>query len=375
MKECAMARARRILLPIGIHLNADAVYMVQFEQTEGTVSVVSKAAKRFAPAPDANFDAGIGMPQTGRALTGADDSRYEEARQFIREKITSNGFRGAEAVLSLPAESLVIQHVRLPPIQPEELAATVMAELQGKLPFDPEEAEVRHIVAGTVSENNETKQDVIVLAALRNAIERQVSAVARLGLRVVGVGVEPCAMCYPYMFASAHAAPTPEGPPSLMIVFLGARATYVAILRGQEMTFVKGVELGIDNLLDPLARAKGITATEVAALRARWRESSTAVPEGVEAYNGIRFDLEHIVDEIQSCMRYYASLARGTHVDRVIFVGPEARDRALVRVIGAHVGVPCDVGSPLAIIADPPGQGEPEPEMAAAAGLSLFTAQ
>jgi hypothetical protein len=46
-----MARARRILLPIGIHLNADAVYMVQFEQTEGTVSVVSKAAKRFAPAP------------------------------------------------------------------------------------------------------------------------------------------------------------------------------------------------------------------------------------------------------------------------------------------------------------------------------------
>jgi len=370
-----MTRAKHTLLPIGIHLNADAVYMVQFEQAEGTVSVVSKAAKRFATAPASNPDTEMGMARGGRPLAGVDDTRYDEARQFIREKITSNGFRGAEVVLSLPAESLVIQHVRLSPTQPEELAATVMAELQGKLPFDPEEAEIRHIVAGTVSENSETKQDVIVLATLRDAIECQVSAVARLGLSVVGVGVEPCAMCYPYMFASAHAAPTPDGPPSLMLVFLGTRATYVAIARGQELTFVKGVELGIDNLLGPIARAKGVTEAEVAALRARWRESSTAVPEAVEAYNSIRFDLEHIVDEIQSCMRYYASLSRGTHVDRIIFVGPEARDRALVRVIGAHVGVPCDIGSPLGVVADASGQGEPEPEMAAAAGLSLFTAQ
>jgi Tfp pilus assembly PilM family ATPase len=362
-----MSRAKRTLLPIGIHLNADAVYMVQFEQAEGAVSVVSKAAKRFASAPDANpDDIEMGAARPGRVLAGADDGRYEEARQFVREKVTSNGFRGADAVLSLPAENLVIQHVRLSPTQPEELAANLMAELHGKLPFDPEEAEVRHIVAGTVSENNETKQDVIALAALRDAIELHVSAMTRLGLRIVGVGVEPCAICYPYMFASAHAVPTPEGPPSLMIVFLGPRATYVAITRGQEMNFVKGVELGIE---------KGITATEAAALRAKWRESSTAVPEAVETYNSIRFDLEHIVDEIQSCMRYYASLSRGTRVDRIIFVGPEARDRALVRVIGAHAGVPCDVGSPLGVIADPPGQGDPEPEMAGAAGLSLFTAQ
>jgi len=370
-----MAHAKRTLLPIGIHLNADAVYMVQFEQAEGTVSVVSKAAKRFASAPNASAGADTALTPVAPASAVVDDARYDEARQFIREKITSNGFRGSEVVLSLPAENLVIQHVRLSPTQPEELAATLMSQLQGKLPFDPEEAEVRHLVAGAVSENGETKQDVIVLAALRDAIEDQVAAVARLGLRVVGVGVEPCAICYPYMFASAHAAPTPEGPPSLMLVFLGTQATYVAILRGQEMTFVKGVELGIDNLLGPIARAKGVTAPEAAALRAKWRESSTAVPEAVEAYNSIRFDLEHIVDEIQSCMRYYASLSRGTHVDRIIFVGPEARDRALVRVIGAHVGVPCDIGSPLGVVADASGQGEPEPEMAAAAGLSLFTAQ
>jgi len=370
-----MARAKRTLLPIGIHLNADAVYMVQLEQTEGTVAVVSKAAKRFSPAPAQGSEAGSDGSAAGQGLSGLDDSRYEEARQFIREKITSNGFRGSEAVLSLPPEQLVIQHVRLSPIQPEELEGALLNELHGKLPFDPEEAEVRHIVAGMVSENNETKQDVIVLAAMRDSIERQVSAVARLGLTVVGVGVEPCAMCYPYMFASAHAAPPPEGPPSLMIVYLGSRATYVAITHGQEMNFVKGVELGADNLLDPLAHAKGITAPEAAAMRARWREATTAVPEAVEAYNCIRFDLEHIVDEIQSCRRYYASLSRGTHVDRIIFVGPEARDRALVRVVGAHVGVPCDIGNPLSVIGGPSGQGEPEPEMAAAAGLSLFAAQ
>ncbi|MBM4019310.1 MAG: hypothetical protein FJ288_13475 [Planctomycetes bacterium] len=368
-----MSRGKRTLLPIGIHLNADAVHMVQLEQTDGGVEMVSKAAKRFESVPPA--DTVVPDIHDGRSPDQIGDARYEEARQFVRERILANGFRGTEAVISLPAEHLVIQHVRVPPMQPEELNAGLGPELQGKLPFDPREAVIRHIVAGTVSENNETKQDVIVLAARRAAIEAQVAAASRLGLRVIGVGVEPCAMCYPYMFAASHGTPPPEGPPALMIVFLGAHATHVAITRGQEMTFVKGVELGIDSLLEPIAQARGVPVAEAAAMRARWRGAATAAPEAVETYNSVRSSLDHIVDEIESCMRYHASLARGAHIDRLIFVGPEARDRALVRVIGAHAGVACEVGSPIDAMTHKTGRGEPEPELAAAAGLSLFSAQ
>jgi len=38
------------------------------------------------------------------------------------------------------------------------------------------------------------------------------------------------------------------------------------------------------------------------------------------------------------------------------------------------VSVPCETGNPLDAMTDKPGRYEPEPELAAAAGLSLFKA-
>lgn len=368
-----MANRKRTLLPIGIHLNAEAVHMVQLEQSESTVGVVSKAAKYFGPHAAVAEAAHDGHGSAG----GPKDARYEEVREFIREKITLNGFRGHDAVISLPAEDLVIQHVRMAPMQPEELIAALPVELHGKLPFDTKDAVIRHIVAGTVSENNEAKQDVIALAAQREVVERHVATMAKLGLRIVGVGVEPCAMCYPYAFASSQAAAMADGPPSLMAVYLGSETTHVAIVRGQDTTFVKGVEIGISQLVEAMAKARNISVADAAALRNKWRESqSTGVSqEAVEAYNAGRRSLEPLIDEVESCMRYHASLARGARVDRIVFLGPEARDRALVRVVGAQLGVPCEVGDPLAGITEETGRRDAEPELAVALGLSLFNAQ
>ena len=296
---------------------------------------------------------------------------------FIRQKIATDGFRGTEAVISLPSEHLTIQHVRLPPIQPEDMVAALPAELQGKLPFDAKDAVVRHIVAGMVTENNETKQDVIVLAAQRAVVEMQVAAMTKMGLHVIGVGAEPCAMCYAYMFAAGHQPATHEGPPNLMIVSIGARLTQVAIMKGSDTTFVKGVEQGTDTLVAALAKARGVPVAEAAALRKKWMESTNAedLHQAVEAYKGVRWGLEHFVDEIESCMRYHASLARGTRVDRVYFVGPEARDAALMKVLSGQLGVACDVGDPIGVVTGARNSPQPEPELAVAVGLSLFSAQ
>jgi len=370
-----MAHRKRSLLPIGIHMDAEAVYMIQLEQTDGTVEVVSKAARQFKPEPLPSPKKD-GSP-SGQAGSGIGLAGREEARAFIREKMASDGFRGKQAVISMPSDQLIIQHLRLPPVPPEEMSGTLLMELQGRLPYDPRKAVLRHIVAGQVSENNEMKQDVIVLAVRRDLTEKHVAAMDRLGLQVVGVGVEPCAMCYPYLFAAAHAPPVSEGPSAVMIVYLGGRATHVAIVRGQEMTFVKGVELGMDHVRSAVAKNRNMTEEQAVALRAGWRESSEEkdFQEALDTYNAVWSSLGHIADEIESCLRYHASLARGAHIDRLVFVGPEAKDRALARVIGSHLSIAADVGDPLKVVSGAAAQVGVEPELAVAVGLSLFSAQ
>jgi type IV pilus assembly protein PilM len=371
-----MAHRKRTLLPIGIHLGTEAIHMAQLDQAEGDVQVVSKASMYF-PA---------GKPGQGRTIETAetvdapseetDKANYELGLSFIRKKVGSNGFRGREAVISLPPQHLTIQHVRLGQMQPEELATALPGELRGKLPFDAQQAVIRHIVAGTVSENNEAKQDLIVLAARRAVVERHVEAMNHMGLHVIGVGAEPCAMCYAYAFAATHGQATQEGPASLMVVYLGSRVVHVAITRGGETTFVKEVEQGTRLLTKALAQARDIPVEEAAALRAQWCQApgQESLQAAVDAYNSIKPALEHLIDEIESCMRYHASLSRGVRVDRVCFVGPDARDRGLMHVLSAQLAAACELGDPFGVVTGRADREHAEPDMAVAVGLSLFTA-
>jgi type IV pilus assembly protein PilM len=374
-----MALRKRVLLPIGIHLNPESVHMVQVEQTEASLALVSKASVVFPPLEGET--GGDDGPWTGAKKTSPEvkEKRYRQARDFVRERCSADGFRGKQAVISIPAEHLVIQQVRMAPMQPEELIGALPWELQGKLPFDPKQAVVRHIVAGTVSEDNQTKQDVIALAVPREVVEKHILSVEKLGLEVVGVGVEPCAMCYPYVFAASHTEASQAGPSSLMLVHIGALATYVAIARGEETRFVKGVTLGVASVVQAVAEARKTGLEQARALVSTWSNETGAggsiSAEAVEAYNQIHKHLAHFVDEIESCIRYYSSLARGAGIDRIVFLGPGARDRALVQVIGSYLSVPCEVGAPLQAASQAAAGGEAAPELAVALGLSLFGAQ
>jgi Tfp pilus assembly PilM family ATPase len=142
---------------------------------------------------------------------------------------------------------------------------------------------------------------------------------------------------------------------------------------------VRAVEFGTEQLVAALAKAREVTPDEARALRETWRagpegQAPAVQDEAVQAYSGIRHELGHFIDEIESCMRYHASLARGARVDRLLIVGEEARDKALVRVLGSSLSVPCEVGDPLGAVTDLQAEHPSAPELAVAVGLSLFRA-
>lgn len=371
-----MPLRKHMLMPIGIHMDLEHVHMAQFEQTDDGVRLVAKASQWYAPIPEV-LDARIAdapSPTVDREV----ESRYGEARQFIKRALGEHGFRGKEAVVSLPADLLAIRHLRVASAQPDELAAALPWELQGKLPFDPRAAVVRHIVSGSIAENNETKQDVIVMAAPRSAVEKHVGAMEKIGLKITGVGAEPCSMCYPYSYVAMHTPPGKDGHASKMLVYLAPVHTHVAIVRGQELMFVKDIEQGTEHVARALAEERDIPTAKARELRAGWREAApekrdAATQEAVKAYSEVRFTIDRFVDELESCMRYHTSLAGGAQIDEVAFVGPEARDRALVRVLGSNLGAECHVANPLETVTET--ECEPEPELAVALGLSLFAAK
>ncbi len=65
----------------------------------------------------------------------------------------------------------------------------------------------------------------------------------------------------------------------------------------------------------------------------------------------VREPLEMLTDEISGCLRYHQALFSGRKIDRVIFMGGEARHRGLCQHIARRVKAPAHVADPLARMA------------------------
>ena len=91
--------------------------------------------------------------------------------------------------------------------------------------------------------------------------------------------------------------------------------------------------------------------------------------------------INSLTDEVSLCMHYHGTLFPGRRVDRVIFVGGEARSRLLCHLIAKKLRLSAQVADPLAPLART-GQEycqdvdlkQPQPGWATALGLCLSPA-
>ncbi|HEX4792634.1 MAG TPA: hypothetical protein VH370_02520, partial [Humisphaera sp.] len=132
--------------PIGIDFGTDNLRMAQVEPVDGEYHLAA-AATADVPTHVRNDPA----------------ARVGFFAQGIRDLFSQANFRGRKVILSLPASFMYIQHVRLPRMDEEATKKALPWELRGKLPIDPSQALLRHIIAGEVFQDQDPKQEVIVM--------------------------------------------------------------------------------------------------------------------------------------------------------------------------------------------------------------------
>lgn len=99
------------------------------------------------------------------------------------------------------------------------------------------------------------------------------------------------------------------------------------------------------------------------------------------AEDACREPLARLTEELDLCRRYYEATFPSKPVDRLVFVGGEARQRALCQRIAQELGIAAQVGDPLVRLARAPelaaavddgiDRTQPQPAWAVAIGLSL----
>jgi type IV pilus assembly protein PilM len=348
-------------LPIGVDLGSSSVKLAQLRLSEDAAELTASGAGSV-PAPD---------PKDRHA-------RLESVSEAIREVLKDRPFKGEQAVLSLPAEETIVQHIKIAKVPADQTESAVLAELQGKLPYSVDEAVVRHVVAGDIYVEGNPKQEVIAIAAPRRTLEAYVDMARRAKLDVVSVNVEPCAIveCFSRLFRRAS-----DTSRAILYIDLGAKTTQAVLSHGSRIVFARNLTIGGERLDRAVAEAMNVPVAQAHALREDLLTGLLGDQEQEGLYRMLDAPLDALAGEITKCLRYYESVFRNQNVERAIFVGGQAADRRLCQAVAQRLNLPAQVGDPLIRIggaAVPGGDGdrrEPQPRWAVAVGLSLGAAR
>lgn len=416
--------------PIGVDFGSDSLKMAQ-------VALEDKEWRLMAAAS-------ADVPAHVRHSSAA---RMNFFLQTVRDLLAQGRFVGRSAVLCLPASSMFIQHLRVPKMDEEALKKAIPWEARGKLPIDPSHALIRHHVAGEVYQEQEAKNEVILMAAGRELVNQFLAMASKARLDVVGMNVEPKAIvdCFGHVYRRKTDAEVTN-----CFVDLGCSSTRAIIARGSHILFARSIPIGGEHLTravagamsigqeqarvlrlqvcslqpspsemqkkqevrapEPAPPAEGFALLEAAMAAAKRQEQGeperrqAATPDPAtlsaepkqEAEAGSELNLQaqrveeacreplgRLVEELDMCRRYYEATFPNRPVERLIFIGGEAKHRGLCQFIAQELSLAAQVGDPLVRMGRVSDIGlesgidrrQPQPNWTVAIGLSLGPAK
>lgn len=357
--------------------------------------------------------------------------------ETTRDLLIQGKFRGRQAILALPAASMFVQHLRIARMSDDEIKKALPWEARGQLPIDPSHALMRHIVAGEIHHDQEPKNEVIVLAAALGFVEQLLAAAGKAKLDIVGMNVEPKAIID--CFHAVYRRKADEQATS-MFVDIGTGSTRAIIAQGRQIHFARTIAIGGDQFNQAAATALHTTFEDakmqrmqmcagagIDEARERTMIESEEIPATENSFallgavvkgagamkdsssgdasedrglrhtsdtgacvahsqdhsrvieQSIREPLNRLIEELTLCRRYHEATFPNKPVDRLVFIGGEARQRTLCAHIAREMGLAAQVGDPIVRMGRTSDVGiesgidrrQPQPNWSVAIGLSI----
>ncbi|MHC4990417.1 MAG: pilus assembly protein PilM [Planctomycetota bacterium] len=347
----------------------------------------------------------------------------------IPRVIRQGKFKGKRVVSAVPSRHTFVQHMQVPASEGVPMEDLVKTELQMQMGCTPSNLVVRSIEVADVHREGQVRRETICFAASRDTVMRHVELLKRCKLEPVGMHTETMAMVRAFDHLSRRAE---DSAVTTLFVDLGWAGTRVAICHGRQIRFARFIQVGgrnFDQLIasslncdtesarshrlevnssvpqppeapkldkdlpegmavfrSAMARAAATSkdpssmATaerRVGAVPAELRYSlSEDAPPGETVGVDVSEMLETVTDELSMCLRYHRAIFPQRRLDRVIFLGGEARQMWLCQHLVRSLRVPAQLGDPLARLNQDRSTTltgvaleEPQPGWAVACGL------
>jgi type IV pilus assembly protein PilM len=333
--------------PIGLDIGHNSIKMIQLSINEEQISVIA--------ADETRIDTGV---------NGDGRSRRDFIVSSLKRMIANGGFMGRNVVSCLPSDKLKITSLRLAEAERYGIEQALRKEVVHRFGLDPDEDSMDYMVAGSVRQGDEVKNELILFATDSETIKDHIVVLEDADLRPVSIDTVPCAL-----FRSFERSLRRQEDRDRTAVFVdvGSHFTTVVFGRGGEISFIKQIQIGGQKFSKEIGAKLGINAAEAEMLQENLRvdpalklfktDLSDEMP--VEDWHNIDMSTrqamvdavssvaEDLVKEISLCLRYYTVTFRGKRVERAVFAGGGAYEDILLNILRRKLAVEIELAQPL----------------------------
>jgi type IV pilus assembly protein PilM len=342
---------KRRYSPIGIDVGGRSVKLVQLS---GDRSRLIEAARvELAPAS--------AEPTPEETTTRIGDA--------IAKGLAGRAFHGRDVVVCLNERQLFLQSVRVPKQVGGQLDKLVAQEVASRLPYPIADAELRYVEAADVRQGDSIVREVIVFACQRTVLHHSLEVCQRAKLNPLAVDVEPAALVRSY---AGQCRREEDRQSRSLVVHVGYHRTAAMIAQGDDLLFVKYIDVGGQHLDTAVATYLKMDLQEAVALRRHSgdRRAEMQDPEIARSLaQAVRPALERLSGELAMCVRYHSVTFRGQQIARFILGGGEATVQ-LLEALGKQLELPCELSDPFRSFAIVPNLGR-KGQWDVAAGLAM----
>jgi type IV pilus assembly protein PilM len=333
--------------PIGLDIGHNSIKMIQLDIHDEQISIIA--------ADETRIDAGI---------NGDEQSRRIFIISAINRMLASGSFQGRNVVSCLPSDKLKITSLRLAETEGYDIEQALRKEVAHRFELDPDKDSMDYMVAGSVRQGDEVKNELILFATDNETIKNHIATLEEASLTPVAIDTIPCALfrCFERSLRRQE-----DRDRTAVFIDVGSRFTTVVFGRGGEISFVKQIQIGGQKFTNEIAAKLGVNVGEAEMLQEALRvdpglfsmKSDKSEQAPVENYHNIDMSTrqvmvdavsaiaEDLVREISLCLRYYTVTFRGKRVERVVFAGGGAYEDILLNILKRRLAIEIELAQPL----------------------------
>ncbi|MDX1776518.1 MAG: pilus assembly protein PilM, partial [Desulfobulbales bacterium] len=291
--------------PIGLHFARDILHMVQLEKHGGGLRLRSGLSVKY---PD----------NRESLLASADDFR-----SFVKKALKTGHFKGNEVVTCLPGGVKIINlSYQIEPGQ--EVEDEIVKSITHSLGGAPEDYIIDYMPIRSESLTSSDKS-ILAMVASREKVLHFLDLLTGAGLQVKALDVGPASLG-----RLVSSKDFEKKFPHTLLINFAENKSYLTVFDGRRLIMDRELSLGLNKLLDVLAKSLAIDREQAMELLNRY--GFQAKDEAVGS-NGFSMDDREIVDSILEILKPYFYEVAEEVKKMLLFIKSETRGKTAVEHI------------------------------------------